>query len=121
MEVSYLSKGMSSLADKNCVPCHGGVPPLKGKELAAIHRQLPDSAHWIVVDEHHIVRKYQFPDFRSALAFVNKVGALAEEQGHHPDIVLTWGMVEITLWTHAVKGLTESDFILAAKIDRLPR
>jgi 4a-hydroxytetrahydrobiopterin dehydratase len=110
---------MSSLADKTCVPCHGGVPSLKGKELAEIHRQLPDSAHWIVVNKHHIVRKYPFPDFRSALAFVNKVGALAEEQGHHPDIVLTWGMVEITLWTHAVKGLTESDFILAAKIDRL--
>jgi 4a-hydroxytetrahydrobiopterin dehydratase len=112
---------MPSLADKTCIPCHGGVPALKGKELAAIHRQLPESGLWIVVNEHHIVRKYSFPDFRSALAFVNQVGALAEEQGHHPDIVLAWGMVEITLWTHAVKGLTESDFILAAKIDRLPR
>jgi len=112
---------MPSLADKTCVPCHGGVPSLKGKELADIHRQLPDSAHWSVVNEHHIVRKYKFPDFRSALAFVNKVGELAEEQGHHPDIVLMWGMVEITLWTHAVNGLTESDFILAAKIDQLLR
>ncbi|MGB9071822.1 MAG: 4a-hydroxytetrahydrobiopterin dehydratase [Terriglobales bacterium] len=110
---------MSSLADKTCIPCHGGVPSLKGKELADIHRQLPEHSQWIVVNEHHIVRKCQFPDFRSALAFVNKVGGLAEEQGHHPDILLAWGKVEITLWTHAVNGLTESDFILAAKIDQL--
>lgn len=110
---------MSSLADKNCVPCRGGVPPLKGKALADMHRQLPESAHWKVVDEHHLVRSYKFPDFKSALEFVNRVGALAEEQGHHPDILLGWGKVEITLWTHAVDGLTESDFILAAKIDRV--
>ena len=107
---------MTSLADKTCVPCHGGVAPLKGKELADIHRQLPD---WKVIDEHHIVRAYKFPDFKTALAFVNQVGALAEEQGHHPDILLAWGKVEITLWTHAVNGLTESDFVLAAKIDHL--
>jgi 4a-hydroxytetrahydrobiopterin dehydratase len=110
---------MSSLADKTCVPCRGGTPPLKGKELAAIHQQLPEYAQWTVVNEHHIVRSYKFPDFRSALAFVNKVGELAEAQGHHPDILLGWGKVEITTWTHAVEGLTESDFILAAKIDRL--
>jgi len=112
---------MSSLADKTCVPCHGGVAPLKGKELAKIHRQLPEPAQWKVVNEHHIVCTYKFPDFKTALAFVNKVGALAEEQGHHPDILLAWGKAEITLWTHAVDGLTESDFILAAKIDRLSR
>ena len=112
---------MTSLADKTCVPCRGGVPPLKGKELVEIHRQLTEFAHWKVVDEHHLVRAYKFPDFRSALAFVNKVGEIAEEQGHHPDIVLGWGKVEITTWTHAVDGLTESDFILAAKIDRLQK
>jgi 4a-hydroxytetrahydrobiopterin dehydratase len=112
---------MTSLADKTCVPCRGGTPSLKGKELADIHRQLPESSQWNVVNEHHLVRAYKFPDFRSALAFVNKVGELAEEQGHHPDIALGWGKVEITTWTHAVDGLTESDFILAAKIDRLPR
>lgn len=112
---------MPSLADKTCVPCRGGTPPLKGKELAAIHQQLPESAQWNVVNEHHIVRAYKFPDFRSALAFVNKVGELAEAQGHHPDILLGWGKVEITTWTHAVEGLTESDFILAAKIDRLQK
>lgn len=110
---------MTSLADKTCVPCRGGVPPLKGKELADVHRQLPEFARWTVISEHHIVRVFKFPDFKSALAFVNKVGNLAEEQGHHPDIVLAWGKVEITTWTHAVNGLTESDFILAAKIDRL--
>jgi len=112
---------MPSLADKTCVPCRGGVPPLKGKELAAIHQQLPDPAEWKIVNEHHIVRSYKFPDFKTALAFVNRVGELAEKQGHHPDILLAWGKVEITTWTHAVNGLTESDFILAAKIDGLPR
>ncbi len=110
---------MSSLADKTCVPCRGGTPSLKGKELADIHHQLPESSQWNVVNEHHLVRAYKFPDFRSALAFVNKVGEVAEEQGHHPD--MGWGKVEITTWTHAVDGLTESDFILAAKIDRLQK
>jgi len=112
---------MPGLADKTCVPCHGGVPSLKGKELAEIHRQLLEPAQWKVVNEHHLVRTYKFPDFKTALDFVNRVGALAEEQGHHPDILLAWGKAEITLWTHAVDGLTESDFILAAKIDKLPR
>jgi len=110
---------MSSLAQKTCVPCRGGVPPLKGKDLADVHRLLADPAEWTVVNEHHIIRTYKFPDFKSALAFVNRVGELAEQQGHHPDILLAWGKVEITLWTHAVDGLTESDFILAAKIERI--
>lgn len=94
---------------------------MKGSELAAMGAQLPEFAQWNVVDEHHLVRLYKFPDFKSALDFVNRVGALAEDQGHHPDIALAWGKVEITIWTHAVNGLTESDFILAAKIDRLLR
>src|SRR5208337_5541796 len=106
------------LADRNCVPCRGGVPPLTGSQLAEIHRQLADPAQWNIVNEHHLARAYKFPDFRSALAFVNRVGEIAEEQGHHPDIFLAWGKVEITLWTHAIDGLTESDFIMAAKIDR---
>ena len=105
------------LADRNCVPCHGAVPSLKGKKLAEIHQELAESGQWNVVNEHHLGRAYKFPDFRSALTFVNRVGELAEEQGHHPDILLGWGKVEITLSTHAVDGLTESDFILAAKID----
>jgi 4a-hydroxytetrahydrobiopterin dehydratase len=112
---------MTDLASKTCVPCRGGVPSLKGEELRNTHRQLAEYAHWEIVGEHHLKREYTFPDFRGALAFVNRVGELAEEQGHHPDILLAWGKAEITLWTHAVNGLTESDFILAAKIDRLQR
>jgi 4a-hydroxytetrahydrobiopterin dehydratase len=107
---------MSDLASKSCVPCRGGVPALKGSELHAFSHQLPQ---WRVVDEHHITRVFTFPDFKQALDFTNKVGEIAEEQGHHPDILLTWGKVEITIWTHKVNGLTESDFILAAKIDQI--
>jgi len=110
---------MSDLASKTCVPCRGGVPPLKGKELAAIHRQLLKRAHWEVVHAHRITRAFTFPDFKQALEFVNRAGAVAEEQGHHPDILLSWGKAEVTIWTHKVDGLTESDFIMAAKIDRL--
>jgi 4a-hydroxytetrahydrobiopterin dehydratase len=104
------------LADKTCVPCRGGVPPLKGEALQELLKNVPQ---WTVVNEHHLTRAFKFPDFRQALDFVNKVGALAEEQGHHPDILLAWGKAEITLWTHKIDGLTESDFIMAAKIDRV--
>ena len=107
---------MSDLASKTCVPCKGGVPSLAGKELAELSKQVPE---WQVVNGHHLVRLFKFPDFRQALAFVNKVGEMAEGQGHHPDILLSWGKAEITTWTHKIDGLTESDFILAAKIDRL--
>jgi len=110
---------MSSLASKTCVPCRGGVPPLKGQDLTTLQKQVPE---WQVAKEHHIVRivrQFKFPDFKQALAFVNRVGELAEAQGHHPDILLAWGKAEITLWTHKIDGLTESDFIMAAKIDRL--
>ena len=104
------------LADKKCVPCRGGTPPLKGKDLEVLHKSVPK---WTVANEHHLTREYKFPDFAKALEFVNKVGAVAEEQGHHPDILLAWGKAEITLWTHKIDGLTESDFIMAAKIDSL--
>lgn len=107
---------MTDLASKNCVPCRGGVPPLAGKELESLAKQLPD---WKVVDGHHLTRLFKFPDFRQALVFVNKAGEVAEEQGHHPDILLSWGKAEVTTWTHSINGLTESDFILAAKIDRV--
>src|SRR5262249_4933115 len=109
---------MSDLASKRCVPCRGGVPPLEGEELKRLESQLDG---WNVVNEHHLERNFKFPDFKTALTFTNRVGELAEEQGHHPDIYLTWGKVAVTIWTHKISGLTESDFILAAKIDRLPQ
>lgn len=108
----------SELASKTCVPCRGGVPPLQGAELAALQKQVDG---WNVVQEHHVTKTFTFPDFQKALDFVNKVGAIAEKQGHHPDIYLAWGKAEVKIWTHKIDGLTESDFILAAKIDQLPR
>ncbi|SRR5258706_15192103 len=109
----------SELSSRTCVPCRGGVPPLKGAALEEMHKQLPEADSWNVIGEHHLQRSFTFPDFKQALAFVNRVGAVAEEQGHHPDILLKWGKVEITLWTHKIDGLTESDFIMAAKIGTL--
>jgi 4a-hydroxytetrahydrobiopterin dehydratase len=107
---------MTELADKQCVPCKGGVPPLRGEEVKKLHAAVPQ---WTATHEHHLHREFGFPDFKQALQFVNRVGEIAENQGHHPDILLKWGKVEITLWTHSIDGLTESDFIMAAKIDRL--
>jgi len=108
---------MTALAEKDCVPCKGEVPPLKGAELTNLSKQL--SPGWRVVEEHHLEKEYKFKNFREALEFTNKVGELAEAQGHHPDIFLAWGLVKLTVWTHKVDGLTESDFILAAKADKL--
>ena len=107
---------MTELASKTCVPCKEGTPPLKGAELDELRQQLPE---WEVVDEHHLRRVFRFKNFREALNFVNEVGELAEEQGHHPDISFGWGRVEVTVWTHKIDGLTESDFIFAAKVDAL--
>jgi 4a-hydroxytetrahydrobiopterin dehydratase len=105
----------SDLASKTCVPCRGGVPPLNAAQIAELRPQV--DAEWDVVDDHHLQREYAFDDFAAALAFTNRVGAIAEEQGHHPDIHLSWGKVGIEIWTHKIDGLTESDFILAAKCD----
>lgn len=110
---------MSDLATKTCVPCKGGVPPLKGKELEDIYKQIPQWSNWKIVNEHHITRTFEFSNFQKALDFVNRVGVVAESQWHHPDIRLSWGAAEVTLWTHKVDGLTEGDFIMAAKIDNL--
>ncbi len=108
---------MSDLASMECVPCKGGVPPLAGDELNQMMDRL--GGGWQVIDGHHLKKEYKFPDFRSALDFTNRVGELAEGQGHHPDIYLAWGKVEITVWTHKINGLTESDFVFAARSDAL--
>ena len=102
-----------SLAEKHCVPCRGGVPPLVGEALENMKTQLPG---WDVVDGHHLWKSFRFPDFQSALDFVNRAGAIAEAEGHHPDLFLSWGRVDVKIWTHKIDGLTESDFVLAAKI-----
>ena len=109
---------MSDLAERQCVPCRGGVPPLTGAEIQPLAEQVPG---WEVVDEHHLQKTCKFGNFREALEFVNRIGELAEEQGHHPDICFGWGKAEISIWTHKINGLTESDFVLAAKIDKLAK
>ncbi len=106
-----------NLADRECIPCKGGVPPVKGDALAEFLNQLANG--WEVVEQHHLKKEYKFQNFKEALAFTNKVGALAESVGHHPDIYLAWGKVQLTIWTHKINGLTETDFIFAAKIDTL--
>ncbi len=106
------------LSEKSCVPCRGDVPPLPAEDVARLLAQLDG---WRVVDQHHLTRNFVFPDFAKALAHVNRVGEIAESEGHHPDIYLTWGKARIDIYTHAIDGLTESDFVLAAKIDLLPR
>lgn len=106
---------MSALAQKHCVPCKGGVAPLKAQALRDLAKQL--GGGWRVIDEHHLEKSYAFPDFKAALTFANRVGAIAEEEGHHPDMYIAWGKVTLTIWTHKIDGLTESDFILAARVD----
>jgi len=107
---------MSELAQKHCVPCRGGVDPLKAQALRDMASQL--GGDWKVVDEHHLEKSYTFPDFKQALAFTNKVGEIAESEGHHPDVYLAWGKVTLTIWTHKIDAPTESDFILAARADK---
>jgi len=106
-----------ALAQKQCVPCKGGTPSLKGDALKPYAAQVPA---WTDANEHHLEREYKFADFVTALAFVNRIGAIAEAEQHHPDIQLGWGRVGVKTYTHKVDGLTENDFILAAKIDALP-
>ena len=103
------------LSEKTCIPCRGGVPPLTADEIKPLAAQVNE---WKVISNHHVEKEFKFPDFRTALSFVNKVGEIAEEQGHHPDIYLAWGKAGIKIWTHKINGLTESDFVMAAKIDR---
>ena len=107
---------MNDLAKQNCIPCKGGIPPLKGAKLDDLMEKLKND--WKIIKEHHLEKEYSFKNFKDALDFTIKVGELAENQDHHPDIFLTWGKVKVTIWTHKIDGLTESDFIFAAKTDR---
>jgi 4a-hydroxytetrahydrobiopterin dehydratase len=112
-----MSETGSALAEKSCVPCKGGVPPLTAEQQKPLLAALGPNG-WTVANGHHLEKQYKFPDFAQALTFVNRIGAIAEEEGHHPDITLGWGKVGVTIWTHKIDGLTESDFVLAAKLDR---
>jgi len=107
---------MRDLASQQCVPCKGGVPPLAGAALRDLEAELGHG--WRVVDGHHLEKEYRFKNFREALDFTVGVGELAEEQQHHPDILLAWGKVRLTIWTHKIDGLTESDFVFAAKAEQ---
>jgi 4a-hydroxytetrahydrobiopterin dehydratase len=109
---------MTELAEQTCTHLAEDTPPLEGDELDDMAEQLAD---WDVEDDERIWRLFEFPDFATALAFVNQVGVLAEQQHHHPDINLSWGSVRVELSTHSIGGLSVNDFILAAKIDQIPR
>ena len=109
---------MGDLASQECVPCKGGIPPLRPDQIEPLIKQLQG---WNVIENHHIQKSYDFPDFVKALDFVNDVAEIAEAQGHHPDLHLSWGKVGVEIWTHKIDGLTESDFVLGAKIDKIRR
>lgn len=108
-----------SLDEMKCVPCRGGVPTLTDAEIDLYYQQLQ---RWSVVEKNGIKRlerSFQFEDFAEALAFTNKVGEIAEKEGHHPDILTEWGRVTVSWWTHKIEGLHKNDFIMAAKTDVL--
>lgn len=105
-----------SLSQKSCVPCRGGIPPLTRPEFEPL---LAELKNWQVIDDKRLQKTYKLQDFAQSLDLANKMGAIAEEQGHHPDLLVRWGELTVDLWTHKIDGLTESDFILAAKIDQL--
>ena len=106
---------MTQLADQSCIPCRGGRPPLGAAEIAPLLAQLDG---WQVLNQHHLEKTYRLKDFAAALGLVDRIGAIAEGQQHHPDLFLAWGQVRVTIWTHTIDGLTESDFVFAAKCDR---
>ena len=103
------------LAARTCVPCRGGIPPLTRDQIAPLLEQLEG---WACEDDKKLVKSYRFRDFARALAFVNRAGEIAETEGHHPDLHLSWGYVGVELWTHKIGGLHDNDFILAAKLDQ---
>lgn len=105
-----------SLAEQKCIPCSGGVPPLAKERVEALLRELGNG--WRLNAQGHLERAYEFDDFVQAMAFANKIGDIAEAEGHHPDLHVAWGACRIEIWTHKINGLTESDFYLAAKAHR---
>jgi len=113
MEATHHKK----LADGNCVPCSGKTPPLDEPGAALLLKELPHG--WQITGEGHLEKEFRFDDFKNALCFVNCVGTVAESQHHHPDVYLKWGRVKVMLWTHKIHGLSENDFILAAKIEKV--
>ena len=112
---------MSDLADKKCIPCEGGIPSF---DIDEIHKYLKKVDGWDVKSDddktYYLIKEFKFNNFLESQKFVNEVGKISEEEGHHPDIIFGWGYSEVKITTHAIKGLSENDFILAAKIDQIP-
>ncbi len=106
------------LVDKTCVPCQGGVPPLENDTANNLLAQL--QGNWKINKAGHLIKQYVFNDFMGAMDFANKIAMVAEKEAHHPDLTIAWGMCQVEIWTHKINGLTESDFILAAKIESIP-
>jgi 4a-hydroxytetrahydrobiopterin dehydratase len=112
-----MSDTCSILSSKHCVPCEGGVPPLDAQEIAKL---LADLQHdWQVNNIGHLYKHYEFKNFMDAMSFANEIALIAEEEGHHPNLIISWGACDVEIWTHKIDGLSESDFILAAKIEEL--
>ena len=108
---------VGNLNNKTCVPCQGGINPLSSNEAKEYKKQIPK---WDLVEKSSkLKREFKFDDFKHSLKFIERVGVIAEEEGHHPDILFGWGYVKIMITTHAIEGLSENDFILAAKIDKI--
>jgi 4a-hydroxytetrahydrobiopterin dehydratase len=105
------------LASKTCFACEGGTPPMPADEVAKYIKRVNDD--WWIIENHHIIREFTFENFKESMEFVNKVADIAEHEGHHPDIYIFYNRTKLELTTHAAKGLTENDFIMAAKIDQL--
>jgi 4a-hydroxytetrahydrobiopterin dehydratase len=108
---------MTELSKKKCVPCEGGVPPLEADKINELKQQV--NSDWQVLENKKIKRSFSFVNFKQTMDMVNKIADIAEAEGHHPDMYVSYGKVEVELWTHAINGLSENDFILAAKIDKL--